>query len=317
MAKENIEGTATDPNGNPLQDAVIALFLTNKNATDGDINEVQYTRTDSNGNYVIKDHPDADGTSQEWHVAGYYEDGTGEFNALSKPSVEASVGSAIPDSAVGYYDVRQLSFNDGNTVDPLSDDNDNNLSANNTPSYVTDAYAQDAIRLNKANDESYGTTAFSPSNWDGITVGVRFEPLNNTDNVQSIASFGDNNSNVALRSIILDYSGDGDVNDLQLTTNDGSINNKYINDVFSLNTQYTVWLTYDFSNTEANFYFADDSNALLTAEGGLFDPIPNFEFGRSTFNTSRYLDAYFSQLIVAKDVLSQQQRADLHNDWTA
>jgi hypothetical protein len=100
MAKENIEGTATDPNGNPLQDAVIALFLTNKNATDGDINEVQYTRTDSNGKYVIKDHPDADGSSQEWHVAGFYQDGTGEFNALSKPSVEASVGAAIPDSVV-------------------------------------------------------------------------------------------------------------------------------------------------------------------------------------------------------------------------
>jgi len=100
MAQENIEGVATDPSGNPLQDAVIALFLTNKQATDGEIKNVQYTRTDSNGKYVIKDHPDADGSSQEWHVAGYYEDGTGEFNALSKPSVSASVGPTIPDSVV-------------------------------------------------------------------------------------------------------------------------------------------------------------------------------------------------------------------------
>jgi hypothetical protein len=100
MASENIEGTATDTNGNTLQDAVIALFLTNKNASDGDINKVRYTRTDSNGDYVIKDHPDADGTSQEWHVASYYEDGTGEYNAPSKPSVEASVGPAIPNSLV-------------------------------------------------------------------------------------------------------------------------------------------------------------------------------------------------------------------------
>jgi len=100
MASDNIEGTATDSSGNPLQDAVIALFLTNKNANDGDINDVKYTRTNSNGNYVIKDHPDADGTSQEWHVAGFYQDGTGEFNALSKPSVEASVGLKIPSSLV-------------------------------------------------------------------------------------------------------------------------------------------------------------------------------------------------------------------------
>jgi len=113
MAIENISNKdgdpVTDENGNPLQDAVIALFLTNKNASDGDINDVKYTRTDSNGEFVIKDHPDADGTSQEWHVAGYYQDGTGEFNALSKPSVEASVGSAIPASVVSQYDATKES----------------------------------------------------------------------------------------------------------------------------------------------------------------------------------------------------------------
>jgi len=103
MAQENIEGVATGPNGNPLKDAVIALFLTNKNASDGDESTVRYTRTDSNGKYVIKDHRDADGTAQEWHVAGYYQDGTGEFNALSKPSVSASVGPPIPDSGIANW----------------------------------------------------------------------------------------------------------------------------------------------------------------------------------------------------------------------
>jgi hypothetical protein len=141
MASENIEGTATDTQGNPLQDAVIALFLTNPNATDGDIKNVQYTRTDSNGNYVIQDHPDADGTSQEWHVAGYYQDGTGEFNVLSKPSVEASVGSAIPDSGnLGSdYNANSFSLSDGDAITSDWTDGAGSFDAKplNTPTYRT------------------------------------------------------------------------------------------------------------------------------------------------------------------------------------
>lgn len=138
MANENIEGTATDSSGNPLQDAVIALFLTNKNASDGDVNDVQYTRTDSNGNYVIKDHPDADGTSQEWHVAGFYQDGTGEFNALSKPSVEASVAVPITDLAV----LRWLMDDDSSPLADSISDSPNTDGALNSATLVDDSDLQ-------------------------------------------------------------------------------------------------------------------------------------------------------------------------------
>jgi len=103
MASDNIEGTVTDTQGNPLEDATIYVFVEQNTEPDGTQFTGVKTSTDSNGDFVLKDHPAADGTSQEWHVAGYYQDGTGEFNALSKPSVEASVGPAFPSSTVLQY----------------------------------------------------------------------------------------------------------------------------------------------------------------------------------------------------------------------
>jgi len=166
MATDNIEGTATDAQGNPLQDAVIALFLTNKQATDGDQFTVQYTRTNTNGFYSIDDHPDGDGTSQEWHVAGYYEDGTGEFNALSKPSVSASVGPAIPDFVVTRYNYEDPSTPD-KAVDTVGD-TDATISTNASDPFSTDSavgtYALD-------HDKSSNDSSTSDSTIDLIGLG--------------------------------------------------------------------------------------------------------------------------------------------------
>lgn len=170
MAQENIEGVATDPSGSPLQDAVIALFLTNKQATDGEIKNVQYTRTDSNGKYVIKDHPDADGSSQEWHVAGYYEDGTGEFNGLSKPSVSASVGPAIPDSAVLYAEASDY---DGSQW--VSQVGPNIPDQNGNPETKTKTYrSQDTtvVEYSDGNSEWSQTTNLSLSNSKQAVIAV-------------------------------------------------------------------------------------------------------------------------------------------------
>jgi len=51
MAEENLEGTATDANGNPLSNVRVAAFLTDFGGADSNTKEVKYTTTDANGNY--------------------------------------------------------------------------------------------------------------------------------------------------------------------------------------------------------------------------------------------------------------------------
>lgn len=99
MAQDDIQGVVTDENGDPVQDAVVALF-----PNGGTEETVVYTTTDSNGEYLFDSHPYGDGTTQQWHLAARYDDGSGNFNSLSLPYVSADLpSSAIPDSAIHHY----------------------------------------------------------------------------------------------------------------------------------------------------------------------------------------------------------------------
>jgi len=85
MTDQDIQGTVTDSNGDPVQGAQVLLFLSD------DSDSVVETTTDSNGDYVFNSHPDGSGAQQEWHVAVSYTEGGGTFNSISKPQVKAKL----------------------------------------------------------------------------------------------------------------------------------------------------------------------------------------------------------------------------------
>lgn len=103
MANGDIRGTVTDQSGNPVQGAVVEVTRAESSGTPEEGNVIR-TTTDSNGDYQINGFPNGDRTSDEWHVAAYYYDGSDWVPAVNRPAVTASLGSsAIPDSARNHW----------------------------------------------------------------------------------------------------------------------------------------------------------------------------------------------------------------------
>jgi len=96
MASDDIQGQVTDGTGNAVANAVVALW-NQDNPT-----KVITTQADSNGNYVFTNHPDGDGTSQNWHLAAYDpNDGSRQFPSLH--SINSQLPLDIPDGVVTQY----------------------------------------------------------------------------------------------------------------------------------------------------------------------------------------------------------------------
>lgn len=138
MADTDIRGQLTDADGVAIENATVALIPNYAS----DNNRVVYTTTDANGEYVFDEHPQADGTSKEWHVAFRYDDNTGKYNFPSKPYVSAKLDISIPDSAIAHYTAAEgvLDSNgnpasDGDTVVTWEDQsgNGNHLQAKGGP----------------------------------------------------------------------------------------------------------------------------------------------------------------------------------------
>jgi hypothetical protein len=117
MASDDIQGQVTDSNGNAVTNAVVALW------SQSNPNNVVTTQADASGNYLFEDHPDGDGTSQNWHLAAYDpSDGTRQFPSLH--SVSAQLLPAIPDSVVSRPDdnfTSNLTDAFGLVINPNSD----------------------------------------------------------------------------------------------------------------------------------------------------------------------------------------------------
>jgi len=84
-----ISGVVLDDSQSPIQDATIAVTLT-ENGQD-----VIYDTTDVNGEYAFTEHPDGDNTKKEWHVTAAKNDVGDLFNAESKPFVRATLTPTI------------------------------------------------------------------------------------------------------------------------------------------------------------------------------------------------------------------------------
>lgn len=95
MANDDIQGQVTDSSGNPIDGAEVYLF------SQDNVNTVLQTTTDVNGNYIFENHPDGDGTSQQWYVTTSHTD-VEQFTAYGKPYVSAQLSSAILDSGAYY-----------------------------------------------------------------------------------------------------------------------------------------------------------------------------------------------------------------------
>jgi hypothetical protein len=66
MANSDISGQITDGSGNPVASAGVYLWREDRAGAGGVVAE---RTADSNGNFEFKRHPDADNTTQSWHVA--------------------------------------------------------------------------------------------------------------------------------------------------------------------------------------------------------------------------------------------------------
>jgi hypothetical protein len=102
MANDDIQGTITDEADNPIDGAPVALIRDEGDGGD----DVVYTTTDANGDYLFEGHPQGDGTTQEWHVVAHFEDGSGSYNTYSKPNVSADLpeGGIIPPGTIDNFE---------------------------------------------------------------------------------------------------------------------------------------------------------------------------------------------------------------------
>jgi len=148
MTDQDIQGTVTDSNGDPVSGAIVELT---KSYQTNPQNEqvVLRTTTDSNGNYVFNYHPDSDETSQEWHVSAYSHDGSSYLNSFNNPGVTADLPStAIPDSGISHWNFEE-SLNDvwenstvfnGNAVGGVQYSTDSRVNEYSLKLNGTDAY---------------------------------------------------------------------------------------------------------------------------------------------------------------------------------
>jgi len=107
MAQDDIQGQVVDGSGNPVSGAIVELTRSYQSSPQ-DEQVVRRVTTDSNGNYIFEEHPDGDGTTQEWHVSAYSHDGTAYVNSFNNPGVTADLPEfAIPDSGVSRWEFEQ------------------------------------------------------------------------------------------------------------------------------------------------------------------------------------------------------------------
>jgi len=98
MAQDDIQGQVVDASGDPVEGAIVELTRSYQSSPTTEETVVR-TTTDSNGNYIFEIHPDADDSTQEWHVSCYNYDGTAYVNSENNPGVTADLPrSLIPDS---------------------------------------------------------------------------------------------------------------------------------------------------------------------------------------------------------------------------
>lgn len=97
MPNSDISGQITDQAGNPLENAGVYLWREDRAGAGGVVDE---TTADSNGNFEFKRHPDADNTTQSWHIAA---DGpAGNIQLQSAPGVTAAPFPTLPVSEINW-----------------------------------------------------------------------------------------------------------------------------------------------------------------------------------------------------------------------
>lgn len=147
MAQDDIQGTVLDGDGNPVSGATVALFP--QDDEDSTEATVLYTTTDSNGEYLFNEHPSGTGTTTYWHVTARYDDGSGNFNTLSKPYVSASLPRIIPDSAVFRF-----TFEDASDTQIAIDSWGSNDADIYGPSYTSTSYeGNNALSFDGTDDD--------------------------------------------------------------------------------------------------------------------------------------------------------------------
>lgn len=220
MSNDDIQGTILDEAGNPISGAVVALIPDEGDSGDN----VLYTTTDANGNYLFDAHPQGDGTTQQWHIVAQYQDGGGEYNTLSRPNVSAALpgGGTVPDSENLHaeYDAIKESASAGDTLTSIRDHSGGfgplsgsatyqDAALNNAPAFV----------LNSSNNDILDSTSLNSNLSAPQTVYLVYR-LDNTNSSANCVGFGRGSgpdAELAYRT----RAGGNDRDSVQDTTSDG------------------------------------------------------------------------------------------------
>lgn len=174
MASDDIQGTVVDSSGTAVEGAVVEVAPASTDGTP-DSDKAVVTTTDNNGNYLIENHPEGDGTSQEWHISAYNWDGSSWINVYTQPGVTAELTAPIPDSdTLGFEDMTDWSVVNGSQVSDRV--HNGSYSYYSTSNYTNE---QAVLDFNSINPSEIVYYYQETSNSTG--QGVRFYNSNNHD----------------------------------------------------------------------------------------------------------------------------------------
>lgn len=310
MASDDIQGTVTDSGGNTISNAIVALWK------QGSPNNVITTQADSNGNYIFKDHPDGDGTSQNWHLAARDpNDSSRQFTSLH--SVSASL-TAIPDSGISRWTFDDADTESGTAIDSWGT-NDGTINGVTTgasganQTYATnESYSfdggDDYIALGTDSSLTMGSGDYSIACWFQTSTVAN----------QVFIACDDNSSSNGYYFLFLRDEGD-----VRFTlSSDGGTSNRSINttqtNTLDDSNWYHIVCTWNNSNDDITIYVdgSEDSGAMDTtgAGGNSIDIGTAGNIGRRPISNDLYNAGNLDDVRLYNKELTATEVSNLYNN---
>jgi len=284
MAQDDIQGQVVDPSGNPVSGAIVELTRSYE-SNPVEEQTVLRTTTDSNGNYIFEEHPDGDGTTQDYHVSCYNYDGTAYVNSNNNPGVSAALPEFdIPDSVVHQYPVSTFTTSTWSDNVGSADMTVNGLSAN------TFGNGEDSVLGDGSSDHGLVTNGPRdlPSNETfGVAFTIEYTSLGGHVFAATDGS-GDNRFRVLDEPFFDSSSGE-----LNIEVSDRNSNGLVVetNDAFDDGNPHAVVINKT-SNSNFDFYVDDMTSSVATSK------FRDNGFNHNNYNPTKETDlAFFSNTL--------------------
>jgi len=311
MAQDDIQGQVVDAQGNPVDGAIVELTKSYQSSP-LDEQVVRRVTTDSNGNYIFEEHPDGDGTTQEWHVAAYSHDGTAYVNSFNNPGVTADLPSnTIPDIGMfqsplyQYTPATGLDANDGQTASAWTEQlaGAGDATAVGAPKYRADQAGSESVEYDAVDDgHDFPTDGDLPTGSGPVSFAATVY-CKSTADIDAVVSYG--NQTTGSR-IIFGYNDGGQVR----TSLYGGAGNASGG---SISTGQWITMGAAISTDDLESYLNGASVATDTSASPSLDDA-NRSIGYAKADSGRYADIYLYDLVICDARESDQAFSDYHND---